>query len=216
MIELGKSMDSYKAASDMGIKLRKKWLATRDERTRDSHASINGEVVDWDKPFSNGLMFPGDPSGPAAEVYNCRCALVAVDVGFAERGTAGSYRKEKNTGALSEYTELATLQNIKRVIKDVGADYTGAKIRIDRSENMIGTGICGYTSGEGDAVTFFADAFADREQLVKTVAHESIHLKQARKHGKTVTSDDLIAREKEAMEAEDEAWRKYKKSKYHK
>lgn len=26
-----------------------------------------------DKKFSNGLMFPGDPNGGAAEVVNCRC-----------------------------------------------------------------------------------------------------------------------------------------------
>ena len=33
-------------------------------------------MQNFDKKFSNGLMFPGDPAGGAAEVCNCRCALL--------------------------------------------------------------------------------------------------------------------------------------------
>lgn len=63
-------------AQDMGIKVKKVWLATLDSRTRDSHASIDGEVKEIDEEFSNGLQYPGDPNGSAAEVWNCRCTLV--------------------------------------------------------------------------------------------------------------------------------------------
>ena len=75
----GGRMDSYKAATDMGVKVRKRWVATKDDRTRKSHRKLDGETVDWDKPFSNGLMYPGDPSGPGAEVYQCRCTLRTVE-----------------------------------------------------------------------------------------------------------------------------------------
>ena len=71
-------IDSYTAAKKMGIKLKKEWLATLDGRTRHSHAMLDGEQVDNEKKFSNGCMFPGDPNGPAAEVYNCRCTLIAA------------------------------------------------------------------------------------------------------------------------------------------
>lgn len=71
-------MDSYAAAEKMGIKLKKQWLATLDSRTRHSHAMLDGEKVDQDKKFSNGCRFPGDPQGPAWEIYNCRCTLVAA------------------------------------------------------------------------------------------------------------------------------------------
>lgn len=82
-------MDSYVAAEKMGIKLKKCWLATLDGRTRHSHAMLDGERVDNEKKFSNGCMFPGDPNGPSAEVYNCRCTLIAavdgVDTSDAQR-----------------------------------------------------------------------------------------------------------------------------------
>ncbi len=82
-------MDSYVAAEKMGIKVRKEWLATIDGRTRHSHAMLDGKVVDKDKKFGNGCMFPGDPNGPPWEVYNCRCTLIAsvdgVDTTTAQR-----------------------------------------------------------------------------------------------------------------------------------
>ena len=82
-------MDSYVAAEKMGIKVRKEWLATIDGRTRHSHAMLDGKVVDKDKKFENGCMFPGDPNGAPEETYNCRCTMVAsvdgVDTSNAQR-----------------------------------------------------------------------------------------------------------------------------------
>ena len=65
-----------------GTNLRKRWSATLDERVRDSHAALDGETVNTDAAFSNGLMYPGDPNGAPAEVYNCRCRLETVIEGF--------------------------------------------------------------------------------------------------------------------------------------
>ena len=74
--------DSYARAEADGIILQKEWLATNDGRVRHSHAMLDGAVVDQDKKFDNGLMYPGDPSGRPEEVYNCRCTLVAKVNGF--------------------------------------------------------------------------------------------------------------------------------------
>ena len=74
--------DSYARAEADGIILQKEWMATNDGRTRHSHAALDGSIVDQDKKFDNGLMYPGDPSGRPEEVYNCRCTLVAKVNGF--------------------------------------------------------------------------------------------------------------------------------------
>ena len=60
------------------VKLKKQWEATLDDRTRDRHSEMNGEVVDIDKPFSNGLMYPGDQSGDAEQIVNCRCTMITI------------------------------------------------------------------------------------------------------------------------------------------
>lgn len=85
-------MDSYHAAQQMGIKLRKEWLATLDGRTRHAHAILDGQTVDVDKPFKvdgREIRFPGDPQAAPYLVYNCRCALIAavddVDTSSAKR-----------------------------------------------------------------------------------------------------------------------------------
>lgn len=75
-------IDSYARAEADGIILQKEWLAAIDKRTRHSHLEMNGQKVDQDKPFPNGLMYPGDPNGSPEEVYNCRCTLVADVKGF--------------------------------------------------------------------------------------------------------------------------------------
>ena len=73
----GGRMDSYKAARQKGIELKKEWMATLDGRTRHSHRRLDGEVVDYNEEFSNGCRYPGDPGGKPGETYNCRCTLVA-------------------------------------------------------------------------------------------------------------------------------------------
>lgn len=73
---------SFERAQDMGIEMEKQWLATLDDRTRDSHALMDGERVPLDENFSNGLEYPADPSGEPEEIYNCRCTMVTAIKGF--------------------------------------------------------------------------------------------------------------------------------------
>lgn len=65
----------------------KTWLATADERTRETHADADGQSVPLDQTFSVGdaqLDYPGDPDGPDEEVCNCRCTVVYEDALVAE------------------------------------------------------------------------------------------------------------------------------------
>ncbi len=75
-IQVQGAMDACYKAKDKGADVVKQWDSTLDSRTRESHQAVDGEIRELDEKFSNGLMFPGDPSGGAAEVVNCRCALL--------------------------------------------------------------------------------------------------------------------------------------------
>lgn len=71
-------LDQMLEAEKQGIKMKKQWLSTSDGRTRDSHIGMNGEIKPLREPFSNGLLYPADSKGKPAEVYNCRCTMIAV------------------------------------------------------------------------------------------------------------------------------------------
>lgn len=75
-IQQKSTMDACYAARERGADVVKQWDATMDANTRESHQMVDGEVRALDEKFSNGLMYPGDPSGSAAEVINCRCVLL--------------------------------------------------------------------------------------------------------------------------------------------
>lgn len=92
-IQVQGAMDACYNAKEKGADIVKQWDSTLDARTRDSHAQVDGEIRELDEKFSNGLMYPADPSGGAAEVVNCRCALL-----------------QRAKWALDE-KELATLKN---------------------------------------------------------------------------------------------------------
>ena len=70
------TMDACYAARGRGANVVKQWDSTLDSSTRESHKQVDGEIRELDERFSNGLMYPGDPSGSAAEVINCRCILL--------------------------------------------------------------------------------------------------------------------------------------------
>lgn len=74
--------DSYIAAHEIGIDVRKRWVATKDNRTRHDHGVADGQTVKHDEPFKVGgekLMYPGDRSGSAWNIYNCRCTMRTVE-----------------------------------------------------------------------------------------------------------------------------------------
>lgn len=70
---------------EMGINVKKRWMAVLDSRTRDAHQHLDGQVQDVDKPFESDLgeiRFPGDPTAHPGNVYNCRCRLINIYPNF--------------------------------------------------------------------------------------------------------------------------------------
>ena len=95
-------------AEDMGIKLKKKWVATLDNRTRDAHQDLDGQTVDVGDPFEvdwDGahyeLDYPGDPNGEPEMVYNCRCTMIEIYEGIDRKTTRRAYYDEDD----EEYEE---------------------------------------------------------------------------------------------------------------
>lgn len=84
-------LDSYNDLDMQGVVQKKVWIATPDDRTRESHFEIDGEEVEIGEEFSNGLMYPGDPKGDPSEVYNCRCSMRDHIVGFRRADGSISY-----------------------------------------------------------------------------------------------------------------------------
>lgn len=78
--------DSYKRLESEGIIMKKVWIATGDDRTRESHLVMDGQEVDIDEDFIDGdnnhLAYPGDPTAEPETVYNCRCSMKTHIVGF--------------------------------------------------------------------------------------------------------------------------------------
>ena len=69
---------SLAVAGESEIPMVKVWLASGGERTREAHSNADGQTVSLSSPFNVGgesLDYPGDPSGSAGNVINCRCAV---------------------------------------------------------------------------------------------------------------------------------------------
>lgn len=84
---------ALQAAKSAEVPTRKEWLSAQDKRTRSIENGDEWDHLNYDKttvgldenfPFisKNGqrdvLMYPGDPSGAAGNVINCRCTLAFV------------------------------------------------------------------------------------------------------------------------------------------
>jgi uncharacterized protein with gpF-like domain len=70
------SQGTWDQAKDAGIYRSKEWLAFEDSKTRETHTACMAQGrIAFDDAFSNGLAYPLDPAGDAAEVINCRCVL---------------------------------------------------------------------------------------------------------------------------------------------
>ena len=70
------SLEAYKQS---GVVEAKMWLATLDDRVREHHLDAHRQVVPLEAKFEvGGEMVDGPGDGSAANVINCRCALVPV------------------------------------------------------------------------------------------------------------------------------------------
>lgn len=143
-------VDSYKRAAGMGIRMKQVWLATLDGRTRHSHRQMDGEKIKVGGKFSNGCRYPGDPYGPAWEVYNCRCTLIGEVQGVDFNASDISNRNNYKLGSMSydewknEHTKTATSaptaapisDNRSKLVKSIMESSTTSQMNEDQKKEF--------------------------------------------------------------------------------
>lgn len=75
--------EMYQQAFDTGElepdNVQQEWVTARDDRVRDTHTTMNGQVRPVGVPFTTGagnqLRYPGDVDAPGSETIQCRCAV---------------------------------------------------------------------------------------------------------------------------------------------
>jgi SPP1 gp7 family putative phage head morphogenesis protein len=79
------SIDAYDQAEELGVKSRRMWVATLDNRTRDMHAEMDGQYADEEGYFTlpDGVVTKGPGlSGYDHHDINDRCRVIAVVSGY--------------------------------------------------------------------------------------------------------------------------------------
>lgn len=77
-------LKAFERAKSLGIEVKKQWQAIQDGRTRPSHRDMDLEVRELEERYSNGLRYPGDPTGRPEELWNCRCTQVEYFPGLSD------------------------------------------------------------------------------------------------------------------------------------
>jgi len=81
---------------------KKAWLTAGDGRVRDSHAALDGDVVEIDEKFDNGLRHPRDTAaGDPSEVINC----FPADTEFAAANPEKIYKRYYSGPMVTVYFE---------------------------------------------------------------------------------------------------------------
>ena len=105
-------LDGMYWAEYLGNRMHKEWIATLDNRTRHSHAMLDGVAIPLNEIFDNGCSRPRDPNGRPEEICNCRCSLEYVRVG-GEPGRTRSARQGTVTGSYKKYSSFKGTKSIE-------------------------------------------------------------------------------------------------------
>ena len=105
--------NAMQSAERLGLKMVKVWVATLDNKTRDSHASMDGQEADDEGMFT----YPGGDKtpapgvqGPPEEVINCRCTTTMQLKDFPPK-----FRRDQETGNIIEYQSFADWKKKKGI-----------------------------------------------------------------------------------------------------
>ena len=107
--------ESHRRITSQGIDMVKRWSATYDARTRDTHRLLDNTTANEKGLFGEGILdklgeplmeYPADPKGAAAEVYNCRCRLNVVPPNYSREANAQAYERWMQENYPADYNKL--------------------------------------------------------------------------------------------------------------
>jgi len=130
------NVGSLKGAMDTGVAFNKEWLATMDDRTRDSHIAADGQEVDQNGTFVVGgepLLYPGDINASPGNVINCFTGDNTVAFDSIKKSIRSRYSGEIITIQTSSGYQLSGTPN-HPILTDSGFIRLGD---IDKSTNII-------------------------------------------------------------------------------
>lgn len=190
--------------------IRAKWALDEDElKTLRERAASHGLHVKDSKAYGQAKA----KDFAAFKKNYLKAAETLENTGENGYNTSGGmYRKIGNTGAFSHLSERMSKKHIRRVASEVGIDMAGLSLTIDRNEELLAYNYFGRADPEKiGGITFFPNAFANREELIKTLVHERQHVLQFRQYGVAYVQEHRGRFEKEAEAAENEFIERLKK-----
>jgi len=105
----------------------KQWVATLDDRVRDTHLDLDGEIVPLGEPFTAGGYSAQNPGefGIASQDINCRCTIVAAFPEAAAAGKAAAAVWKKFDADLRDW-EKALEKGLQKGFRDQGKEFLEA------------------------------------------------------------------------------------------
>lgn len=157
-------------------------------------------------------VFPKDKAPELPAHPHCLCHYEKV---YKAEISSKEYNLLRKTDRRNQNpAEFATLlvpmqkRNVKQIARKYGVNIRGLTIKIQRAQNLLKLSILGCTDYNNiGRVDLLPNAFTDEETLIKTVIHESLHVKQLKKYGKEYCQDNLEYMEKVAYRGERVFWK---------
>ncbi|MBD8841988.1 WXG100 family type VII secretion target [Paenibacillus sp. FSL K6-4396] len=167
------------------------------------------QMVRGSMPGRSGL-FKTSSSGLTSKIQNnIKKAEQKADI--SSKSGNDLYRRTSNTGAFKELSEPMQLRHVDKVAGDAGIGLKGVKIEIVRDAELVGKDLYGWADPKGNRIVLYPDAFSSKENLVKTLGHERIHIYQTKVFGKPQDPETLLEYEKGAYGSESSWWEYYQR-----
>lgn len=204
------------------------FMATLDYKTSERCRGLDGKVFEFDDvnkpipplhPFCRSTLvnMPNKDWRPSQRLDNVTKEKVnwqTYEEWAKERGfdIKSLQRKKSNTGAFKELEEPMQLKYVKQICKEFDIDLSGIKIKIQRDETLINLPYMGSADPkEIGRIDLFPGAFKNKDELLRTIVHEKVHVDQYKKYGGKYVMENRNEFEKEAYKIEEMWYNEYKK-----